>query len=197
MDTRVWNDPVAMGCVYSTQTLFFLRKKWKRTQFRNRTILLVLLFHTQSDKRSALMSLLLNPVVHPSRRLQIWGQFSPRWWVCSGMLCLFVSDWPPKALRDSDSATSVVPGKFLNRGQRNFYVTATLVQCFQNTAILPPRAYVCAADPFQWEASSCFCCKLHNSIIHLANECKQKKIGWAGQSTDRARVWILRVSRIS
>lgn len=97
---------------------FFFRLKKVEKGLNNYASFIV--SHTQSDKGSALMSLLLNPVVRPSCRLSIWGQFSPRWWVCSGMLCLFVSDWPPKALRDSDSTTSAVPDNFSTGVSRIF-----------------------------------------------------------------------------
>lgn len=51
-----------------------------------------------------------------------------------------------------------------------------------------PRVYV--ADPFQWEASSCFCCQLHNSYTWPMNANKQSS--GTHRSSDQTRPLALK-----
>lgn len=72
--------------------------------------------------------------------------------------CVCLSELPPKALRDLPHLWCLTISQ---RGSVEFLCNNHTSPVFSKHCASP---CVCAADPFQWEASSCFCCGLHNSI---------------------------------
>lgn len=56
-------------------------------------------------------------------------------------------------------------------GQRNFYVTATLLLCFQNTAHVHVFVRLTHFSGKRQAASAAIVCCV--TLLHLANECKQ------------------------
>lgn len=91
--------------------------------------------------------------------LHISGAFFP-------LCCVFGSEWPPAALWDSDSITSGMPNYFPTRVRRIFYVTSTLLPCFQNSA--PARVFV-RLTHFSGKHQAVDCI----SLLRRTSECKQ------------------------
>lgn len=56
-------------------------------------------------------------------------------------------------------------------------------ECHSHVSPVFSKHCVCASDPLQWEASSCFCCPLRNSITLNSN----KQSSGTHRSSDQAR----------
>lgn len=94
------------------------------------------------------------------------------------LCCVFGSEWPPTASWDSDSITSGMPNYFPTRVRRIFYVTSTLLPCFQNSA--PARVFVWLTH-FSGKHQAVDCI----SLLCRTSECKHT--GQWGLASHRAK----------
>lgn len=91
---------------------------------------------------------------------------------------MFGSEWPPAVSWDLDSITSGMPNYFPTRVRRIFYVTSTLLPCFQNSA--PAHVFV-RLTHFGGKHQAVDCI----SLLRRTSECKQTE-QW-GLASHRAK----------
>lgn len=87
----------------------------------------------------------------------------------SAVLCVFMSDLPPKSLRDLRFHHIWGAKLFPTKGQWNFYVTTTLLLCFQNTVLAHVFVRLTHFSGKHQAASVVDCI----TVLHFTYECKQ------------------------
>lgn len=174
-----WPSSVWLDSVLFTSELSEVSKRSQHTRVCDPTIHGILIVshikkHTQTEQGfDVTPSLLCIPCKHTVHCIYNWRQFSPRWW---RWCCVYVVD----LRRPRQTPPHLGCLTISQQGSVEFLCNSHASPVFSKHCASP---CVCASDPFQWEASSCFCCWLRNSITLSLWMQTNRAVGLAGHRT--------------
>ena len=150
-------------------------------------ILIVQLFHTSKQHPERMLCWSYSLACYASHiRILVglyciynWRQFSP-WWCCEWWCGLCICVDLPRPGETQLPPHLGTPNYFPTRVREEFLCNSHASPVFSKHAVW---SWVCATDPFQWEAPSCFCCRLRNSISLQLGLKTNRAVGLTGHQT--------------